>query len=197
MPQIIAAATVYYPRSFLKFILLGFLLVSFPLLYALGELIVSLGGAMIEAGESVEGIQDTLDRVAAAYGAQQFEHFVLPTGLFVQSTEAGAPGMVLRRHSPTTAPRFDQVAALYRLIRRAERGEVTPGEGLAELDQIRRLQPQFGRIARVAIEVRAVTPQNEHQIRDGAQDGGVAGLRRAKRVLGALLIGTGLCVAVT
>jgi two-component system sensor histidine kinase GlrK len=33
---------VYYPRSFLKFILLGFLLVSLPLLYALVELIVSL-----------------------------------------------------------------------------------------------------------------------------------------------------------
>ena len=32
----------YYPRSFLKFILLGFLLVSLPLLYALVELIVSL-----------------------------------------------------------------------------------------------------------------------------------------------------------
>src|SRR5262249_59351788 len=33
---------VYYPRSFLKFILLGFLLVSLPLLYALVQLIVSL-----------------------------------------------------------------------------------------------------------------------------------------------------------
>jgi two-component system sensor histidine kinase GlrK len=33
---------VYYPRSFLKFILLGFLLVSLPLVYALAELILSL-----------------------------------------------------------------------------------------------------------------------------------------------------------
>ena len=32
----------YYPRSFVKFILLGFLLVSLPLLYALVELIISL-----------------------------------------------------------------------------------------------------------------------------------------------------------
>ena len=32
----------YYPRSFLKFILLGFLLVSLPLVYALGELILSI-----------------------------------------------------------------------------------------------------------------------------------------------------------
>ena len=32
----------YYPRSFLKFILLGFLLVSLPLVYALAEMILSL-----------------------------------------------------------------------------------------------------------------------------------------------------------
>ncbi len=32
----------YYPRSFLKFILLGFLLVSLPLIYALAELILSM-----------------------------------------------------------------------------------------------------------------------------------------------------------
>ncbi|HEX7329532.1 MAG TPA: ATP-binding protein [Casimicrobiaceae bacterium] len=32
----------YYPRSFLKFILLGFLLVTVPLVYALGELILSI-----------------------------------------------------------------------------------------------------------------------------------------------------------
>ena len=32
----------YYPRSFLKFILLGFMLVSVPLVYAIAELILSL-----------------------------------------------------------------------------------------------------------------------------------------------------------
>ena len=32
----------YYPRSFLKFILLSFLLVSLPLLYALAELLLSV-----------------------------------------------------------------------------------------------------------------------------------------------------------
>ena len=57
------ATLVYYPRSFLKFILLGFLLVSLPLLYALGELILSLdrladagprGGAAGGAGRARE-----------------------------------------------------------------------------------------------------------------------------------------------
>jgi two-component system sensor histidine kinase GlrK len=44
---------VYYPRSFLKFILLGFLLVSLPLLYALGELIYSLDRLATESRQEV------------------------------------------------------------------------------------------------------------------------------------------------
>jgi two-component system sensor histidine kinase GlrK len=45
---------VYYPRSFLKFILMGFLLVSLPLVYALGELIVSLDRLQTEGREAVQ-----------------------------------------------------------------------------------------------------------------------------------------------
>ena len=44
----------YYPRSFLKFILLGFLLVSLPLLYALGELILSLDRLQTQGREAVQ-----------------------------------------------------------------------------------------------------------------------------------------------
>ena len=44
----------YYPRSFLKLILLGFLLVSLPLLYALAELIVSLDRLQTQGREAVQ-----------------------------------------------------------------------------------------------------------------------------------------------
>ena len=43
----------YYPRSFLKFILLGFLLVSLPLVYALAELILSLDRLATQGREEV------------------------------------------------------------------------------------------------------------------------------------------------
>jgi two-component system sensor histidine kinase GlrK len=45
---------VYYPRSFLKFILLGFLLVSLPLVYALVELIFSLDRLQVQGREAVQ-----------------------------------------------------------------------------------------------------------------------------------------------
>ena len=44
----------YYPRSFLKFILLGFLLVSLPLIYALAELIFSLDRLQQQGREAVQ-----------------------------------------------------------------------------------------------------------------------------------------------
>ncbi len=44
----------YYPRSFLKFILLGFLLVSAPLVYALAELILSLDRLQQQGQQAVQ-----------------------------------------------------------------------------------------------------------------------------------------------
>jgi two-component system sensor histidine kinase GlrK len=49
---------VYYPRSFLKFILLGFLLVSAPLVYALGELILSVDRLQEQGREAVRQAAD-------------------------------------------------------------------------------------------------------------------------------------------
>jgi two-component system sensor histidine kinase GlrK len=45
---------VYYPRSFLKFILLSFLLVSLPLLYALAELLLSVDRLASQSREEVQ-----------------------------------------------------------------------------------------------------------------------------------------------
>jgi two-component system sensor histidine kinase GlrK len=69
LPQIIAATDVYYPRSFLKFILLGFLLVSLPLVYALVELVLSLDRLQLEGQEAVQQAAQ-----AGRASRQLFEH---------------------------------------------------------------------------------------------------------------------------
>jgi two-component system sensor histidine kinase GlrK len=60
---------VYYPRSFLKFILLGFLLVSLPLVYALAELIFSLDRLQTQGQEAVQQAAQ-----AGRMSRQLFEH---------------------------------------------------------------------------------------------------------------------------
>ena len=61
----------YYPRSFLKFILLGFLLVSLPLVYALAELILSLDRLQSQAQQAV-----TQAAEAGRASRQFYEHSV-------------------------------------------------------------------------------------------------------------------------
>src|SRR5699024_4790368 len=46
--------------------------------------------------------------------------------------------------------RLDQMDALHRLVRSAERGQIRPADGLGELDRIRRLPSAFGPLSRVA-----------------------------------------------
>jgi uncharacterized membrane protein YjjP (DUF1212 family) len=115
----------------------------------LREFIVRLGGAMVAAGDSIDSVHRTLDTVAGAYGRGHFEFFVLPTGLFVESGEA-ATARVLLSAEKRRRFRFDQIAALYELVHRAERADVMPADGLAELSRIAALPPPFGPIVRVS-----------------------------------------------
>ena len=95
----------------------------------LRELVVRLGGAMTAAGDSVDSINDKLRRVVDAYGYPGFEFFVLPTGMFVESGEAATASVLLSTNQQQVHYRFDQIAALYRLVSQAEQGEITPRTG--------------------------------------------------------------------
>jgi uncharacterized membrane protein YjjP (DUF1212 family) len=115
----------------------------------LREFLVRLGGAMVASGDSIDSIQRTLDRVAQAYGRTDFEFFVLPTGLFVESGTAASARVLLTTDRLRIRPRFDQIAALYDLIERAQTAAVSPTDGLAELGAIAERPPPHGRIVRV------------------------------------------------
>jgi uncharacterized membrane protein YjjP (DUF1212 family) len=116
----------------------------------LREFIVRLGGAMVVAGDSIDSVHRTLDTVARAYGRGRFEFFVLPTGLFVESGEGASAHVQLSAEQRGAKLRFDQIAALYQLVRRAERAELAPAAGLGELAAIASTPPPRGRLMRTA-----------------------------------------------
>lgn len=115
----------------------------------LGTLIVQLGLAMTLAGESVDGVQHRLRRIAAVKGASDADIVALPTSLFVElgtSSRARVQlGVPVGR-----APRLDQVGALYELLVELERDEVSTSEAQARLDAIQAARPRFGRLVRIA-----------------------------------------------
>jgi uncharacterized membrane protein YjjP (DUF1212 family) len=91
----------------------------------------------------VNEIEERLRRVATAYGAPAARISVLPTFVVValdpDRSATLEPTRLLRG-----VLRLDQTAALFELLKRAERGEVPPRDGSRLVLEIVDMQPRFG-----------------------------------------------------
>jgi uncharacterized membrane protein YjjP (DUF1212 family) len=114
----------------------------------LHEFLLFLGSALTAAGEAVNVIQEHLLRVATAYGAPLARISVFPTFLVV-SLEPGMPVTQEPTRQLGGGLRLDQTAALYRLLRSAERGEVDPADGARQVLDLVAMPPRFGAVVRV------------------------------------------------
>jgi uncharacterized membrane protein YjjP (DUF1212 family) len=105
--------------------------------------LADLGAALNAIGETVDAIELRLDQVARAYGLQEARFSVLPTSLFLTLGRGEAATIEPTRRLSAT-PRLDQIAAVHRLADEAERGIVTPRDGIARLEEIRATGSRFG-----------------------------------------------------
>lgn len=113
----------------------------------LRQFLLGIGGAMIASQESVDSVEETLGRVSDAYGIDETEFVVLPTVVLVQVNGViQSRGMV--HEGKALAFRFDQIAALYKLIKVAENGKLDPTEGIRRLNAIGAMTPRFGWVVR-------------------------------------------------
>jgi two-component system sensor histidine kinase GlrK len=161
---------VYYPRSFLKFILLGFLLVSVPLVYALAELILSLDRlqtqgqqAVKEAAQASRGTRQlseqaaTLERIVRQYlileDAALLDDYARVRGDFAQTARLLGALPLERAPIATLDALVDNEAALYGKLR-ARRGDDTQlADGYARLtDGAQSMQSAANRLTDRAIE---------------------------------------------
>ena len=110
---------------------------------ALLEFMFRLGQAYLACGEVVSQVVLLLRRVALAYGVQRSRVIVFPTALFI-SLQDGAEERVTLAEGPTQALRLDQMADVYALGEAAQRGTVTPRDGLDRLTEILRKPARFG-----------------------------------------------------
>ncbi|HEX8013518.1 MAG TPA: HAMP domain-containing sensor histidine kinase [Casimicrobiaceae bacterium] len=145
----------YYPRSFLKFILLGFLLVSLPLLYALVELIVSLDRlgtqsqqAVLQAAQAGRASRQlyeqatTLERVVRQYlildDPQLVEDYARLRQDFRQTSQQLQQLPLDRAQLAQLDKLTDTESRLYALFRGAQRApsaSATLAEGYAQLSE--------------------------------------------------------------
>ena len=108
----------------------------------------SLGAALGAIGETVDAVEERLAVIAAAYGLPDARFTVFPTSLLLTVGQGRAATI-----EPTTrlgaTPRLDQIAAVHLLAEQAERGLIAPGDGIARLEEIRRMRGRYGTVPRI------------------------------------------------
>jgi uncharacterized membrane protein YjjP (DUF1212 family) len=109
----------------------------------LQQFLLYLGSALTAAGEAVNQVEEHLRRVAAAYGAPRARVSVLPTYLVV-ALEPGRPATLEPTRQLRGVLRLDQTAALFDVLKAAERGGLSPEEGSHRIQQIVDRSPRFG-----------------------------------------------------
>jgi uncharacterized membrane protein YjjP (DUF1212 family) len=115
----------------------------------LQEFLQYLGSALTSAGEAVNQIEERLLRVARAYGAPQARVSVLPTYLVV-ALEPGQAATMEPTRLLNGGLRLDQTAAVYDVLKAAERTGISPVEGIARLRAISAMPPRFHLSVQVA-----------------------------------------------
>ena len=110
--------------------------------------LATLGGALSAIGETVDAVETRLAVIARSYGLHDARFSAFPTFILLTLAQGKAATV-----EPTTrlsqTPRLDQIAAVHELASRAERGEVSPKEGIERLDAIREMDNRFGDVSSV------------------------------------------------
>lgn len=107
------------------------------------EFMFRLGQAYLACGEQTAKVELILRRMASAYGMRHSRIVTFPTAIFI-SLHDGNDERVTLAEGPMQALRLDQIADVYQLGDAAQRGEVSPPDGLAAIAEILKKSPRFG-----------------------------------------------------
>jgi uncharacterized membrane protein YjjP (DUF1212 family) len=110
---------------------------------ALLEFMFRLGQAYLASGEQTALAELYLRRIALAQGMPRSRVVAFPTALFI-TVHDGSEERVTLAEAPTQTLRLDQIADVYTLGEAAQRGEVTPRQGLDQLAELLDKKPRFG-----------------------------------------------------
>jgi uncharacterized membrane protein YjjP (DUF1212 family) len=112
------------------------------------EFLFRIGQVYLASGEQTALVGLYLRRIASAQGMQRTRVVAFSTSLFI-SVHDGREEHVTLAGAAAQKLRLDQIADVYTLGEAAQRGEMTPHEGLERLTQLLRKAPRFGPVAEV------------------------------------------------
>jgi uncharacterized membrane protein YjjP (DUF1212 family) len=113
------------------------------------QFMLELAAALNRAGEPVALNQASMERIARAYGVTDARVAVMPD-VVLAAGGRGTPAALDFAHLDPSGHRLDRTAAIAALQAEAERGAVSPEEGLRRLRQIEGLPHRFGTLGVIA-----------------------------------------------
>ncbi|HTS20231.1 MAG TPA: threonine/serine exporter family protein [Casimicrobiaceae bacterium] len=120
------------------------------------SMLSGLGHALLATGDTVAYVEDTVRRIAHAYGADHVNVVALPTALFVKFGEGDSARSDFTSQEGL-ALRFDQIDAVFALAERAQRREILPQEAIGRLGAILASPPLYSVPLRIAGHVLLTT----------------------------------------
>ena len=84
------------------------------------------GDILLASGAEIFRVEETIDRIARAYGVKSSDAFVLSSGIFLTAESGKKQEFARVRHIPLSAARLDKVTAVNQLSREIEEGLHTP-----------------------------------------------------------------------
>ena len=80
------------------------------------------GDILLASGAEIFRVEETIDRIARAYGVKSSDAFVLSSGIFLTAESGKKQEFARVRHIPLSAARLDKVTAVNQLSREIEEG---------------------------------------------------------------------------
>lgn len=101
------------------------------------ELSFQMGQTLLENGAEISRVQETMERVARSYHADEFNVYVLSNAIFANGIENGVKHTTKLRHIPSTCIHFGRISAVNQLSREIAAGKHSVEEAFSRLEQAR------------------------------------------------------------
>ena len=97
------------------------------------------GDILLASGAEIFRVEETIFRIARAYGVESSDAFVLSSGIFLTAGSEREQDFARVRHIPLSAVRLDRVTAVNQLSREIVEGKHTPAQARERLIQIQKM----------------------------------------------------------
>lgn len=101
------------------------------------DLAMEAGRILLDAGAEIFRVEETMKRIAQAYGIEKFNSFVLSTGIFITAENEEGEIYASVKHIPIQSAKLHRIAAVNQLSREITEGKYTLEEAVERLEQIK------------------------------------------------------------